>query len=244
MILSSDAYEAFKADVLARYPEEACGLIVNGSYISMPNIAADPTETFRIDPIEYVKHSLNGLQALLHSHPYKLEEHTRWPAQWPTTADMKGWMNTGIPWGIVSTEGEGISQLVWLDENNPEPLIGREFIHGVNDCYSIIRDWFKLERGITLINKPRGMEWWGRGENIYELNLDEAGFVEVPMAEATVGDCVLFKIRSRVENHAAVITGTNQILHHMIGALSGHDSLARHSRLITRAVRYVGEQPK
>lgn len=239
MMLSPQALADFERHVIAEYPKEACGLVVAGAYIPVRNAAEDPLTTFRIEPTAYVEAAqLGPIQAVLHSHPYHLSKPPKLPPEWPSTQDMRGWLANNIPWGICATDGSGISQLVWLDEDNPQPLIGREFIHGINDCYSLVRDYYRLELGITLLNQPRGMDWWDNGQNLYDENFERAGFYTVPPEEATVGDCVLMKVRSPVTNHAAVITGPNEILHHLFHRLSGKDSLSRWSKVINRVVRY------
>lgn len=241
MILHPDTLAAFREHVLAEYPKEACGFVVDGKFVPVENVAEDPYSTFRVATVERMRVSgLGEVQAFLHSHPYSLAKPLKYPAEWPSTPDMTSWMADNIPWGICATEGEGITQLVWLDENNPEPLIGREFIHGINDCYSVIRDWFKLEQGIVIPNFARGMEWWFDGRNLYDDNFERAGFITIPFDDLRVGDCVLFKVRSPVTNHAAVVTGPNEIVHHMWNRQSGHDTLAKWNRVINRAVRYVG----
>jgi proteasome lid subunit RPN8/RPN11 len=240
MKLSSATLSDFEDHVLQHYPREACGLIVDGNYIPCPNSSSDPLQTFRIDPLHYVKAAALGeVQAVLHSHPYLSNESGRWPAEWPTTTDMTSWMKGNIPWGICSTDGDGISQLVWLEEHT-QPLEGREFIHGIHDCYSIIRDWYKQERNVVLPNFARGIEWWHTGKDLYDENFTNAGFVTIDHKDAVIGDCVMMKVASKVTNHAAVITGPNQILHHMFNRLSGQDTLNKWQRCIVRTVRYVG----
>lgn len=240
MNLSPEAMEAFKQDVLARYPEEACGLVVNDRYVPCPNVAERPTETFRIDPVELIKHGYGSIQAILHSHPYDLARPTIYPPEWPSSHDLRAWMGGSIPWGIAATDGEGLTNLVWLDDTSPEPLVGREFVFGVNDCYSLIRDWYRMERGITIPNYVRSMDWWERGEDLYTDNFESAGFYEVPLDEIQVGDVLMFKVRAPVPNHAAVMTGTNEILHHLFHRPSGYDTLAKWARVIVKAVRYRG----
>jgi len=46
-------------------------------------------------------------------------------------------------------------------------LVGREWSHGVLDCYALVRDWFRAERGVELPNFVRFDDWWKRGENLY-----------------------------------------------------------------------------
>jgi cell wall-associated NlpC family hydrolase len=241
MKLNATILKNFTKHVLQEFPNEACGLVINNKYVPVPNNAVDPAKTFAMDPLHLVKAKAMGdVQAVLHSHPYDKFQHNKWPVEWPSTSDMESWMGDDIPWGIVSTCGEGISPIVWLDESVTESIEGREFIHGVNDCYSIIRDWYKLNKGITLPNFARGIEWWYAGKDLYDENFKAAGFEEIELAKATVGDCVMMKAASNVTNHCAVIVGPNQILHHMFNRLSGVDQLSKWNRCIVRAVRYKG----
>ena len=239
MQIKPQALQDFTKHVLQDYPREACGLLVDDLYIPCPNSSPDPYKHFRIDPLHYVKASALGtVKAVLHSHPYDKFRSPQWPKEWPSGPDMECWMKSDVPWGIVSTDGEGISQPVWLDNSVIPPLEGREFIHGINDCYSLIRDWFKINKNITLPNFARGIEWWLAGKNLYDENFEQVGFYEIPIEEATIGDCVMMKAASPVTNHAAVIVGTNQIMHHLFNRLSGVDSLSKWNRCIVRAVRY------
>jgi proteasome lid subunit RPN8/RPN11 len=58
---------------------------------------------------------------------------------------------SGLPWHIVSVHLEnGVPVAKELKTFNPAgyeaPLIGREFFHGVLDCYTLIRDWYRIEK--------------------------------------------------------------------------------------------------
>lgn len=240
MNLDQETYNDFRNHVLSSYPNEACGLVVKNKYVKCKNIATNPQTDFEIDPAVILKYS-GKIQAVLHSHPYKLESRGKWDPSWPSTADMECWIQDTIPWGIVSTDGEGISELVWLDDEEIAPLEGRVFVHGKHDCYSIVRDYFRLEKGITLNNYARGIEWWNRGEDLYSANFEKEGFYEITPEEATVGDVALFQVVSPVINHAAVITGTDEIIHHLFHRLSHKDSLRKWSKQICKYLRYKNE---
>jgi proteasome lid subunit RPN8/RPN11 len=243
MKISTRTLKAFEKHVLKEYPKEAVGFVIGGKFVPVPNTAEFPLTTFSIDPVHQVKASAMGeVQAILHSHPYNKFNTPKWPPQWPTTPDMTSWMEGDIPWGIVATCGEGITELVWLDDADIQPLEGREFIHGVNDCYGIIRDWFRINKQVTLPNFARGIEWWYAGKDLYDENFEAAGFYPIELSQATIGDCVMMKVASNVTNHAAVIVGPNQILHHMFNRLSGVDSMSKWNRCIVRAVRYKGQE--
>jgi cell wall-associated NlpC family hydrolase len=229
----------FKAEVLARYPEEACGFVVADEFVPCKNIAEDPLKHFKVANKTYLKHARTGkLQAVLHSHPYSLTERFKWPKEWPSSDDMRAQIAMNIPWGIVATEGEGLTRMIWLGDV-PPPLEGREFIHGVLDCYSICRDYYR-EQGIVLPDYPRDMEWWDHGEDLYSQNFAAAGFVEITAAEATTGDAVLMGVGTSVVNHAAVIVGPNRILHQLFNRMSGVEPLNKWDRKVAKYLRYKG----
>ena len=244
MRLADTEINKFKQWSLACYPNEACGVVINGVFYPTKNTHEEPTQHFSICGAEQARLEIEHgrIEAILHSHPYSIKDVRRWPAFWPSGHDMQQWLKGTIPWGILSTEGQTTSDLVWLDDNEITPLIGRQFAHGIHDCYSLVRDWFRLERNITLPNYPRGMEWWEKGANYYEENFAAAGFTEISAKDATIGDCILIALRSPVIHHAAVITGSNEITHHGIKELSRKDKLSRWVPYVRKFVRYTGKQ--
>lgn len=241
-MVNEEALDKFKSHAKKTYPREACGVVVNGEYIPCKNIAEQPTATFVIAAQELaeIAATKGRATALLHSHPISKTIASKWPEQWPSHHDMVQWMKGNIPWGIIATDGENFSDLVWMDESVIAPLEGRPFVHGVWDCYGLVRDWFRLERGITIPNFPRGMEWWEKGANHYEENFEKAGFVEISRDEIQPGDCAMYQVRSPVINHAAVITGSNEIMHHLFHRYSGRDDFHKWERLVAKYVRYKG----
>lgn len=241
MNLAPQTIKKISEHATAAYPEEICGFIIDGDYFPTNNTADDKTTSFRISPEDRLNaEEIGKIEAVIHSHPYDKFNAPQYPAQWPSNNDMAGWINDNVPWGIVATDGEGITQPIWLDDNDIQPLEGREFISGVADCYTLIRDWYRLERGITLKNYPREMEWQNNGLDHYENRFTDAGFRMINRDEIQVGDLVFMKIHSPVICHAAVVTGNNEILHHLIHRLSGYDRLDRWDRQIVKAVRYTG----
>lgn len=241
MQLSPNTIADFTNHVLLEYPNEACGLIVDNEYVPCLNIADDKASNFKIAVDDYLDAERSGnLQAVMHSHPYALTTKSKWDPSWPSENDMHHWLAMNIPWGIVSTDGEGISQVNWMDESYIAPLEGREFVHGVHDCYAVVRDWFRVNWNLTLNNYARGIEWWDQGQNLYVENFAKEGFVEIQAEEVKVGDVALIRVASPVINHAAVVTGTNQILHHLFHRQSGYDTLAKWNRTVRKYVRYQG----
>lgn len=214
-------------------PREACALLVIERGVERIRLCANMaigTDQFIIDPNDYAAADRAGdIVAIVHSHPLG-------PAE-ASQADLVSCEASGLPWHILALPGE-----VWAyiePTGYKAPLVGREWSHGVLDCYSLIRDWFAQERGITLPDYARKDEWWLRGENLYVEHFREAGFVEIDPADLQPGDGILMRVCSPVTNHGAVYLGDNYIIHHVQGRLSCREPLGNSWRnRITHTLRY------
>lgn len=254
------AFEDAKKHAREMYPEESCGLIVKGSYIACENMASsvelhvDSPDcsckrcSFMIDPAIYAGHSArSGIDMVVHSHPDG--------PYFPSKMDMESQAATAVPWAIVPLDEERSGDpVIWGDQLEIRPVLGREFMHGVTDCYSLIRDCFRLGKEgldkqgvegwpfppITLVDQPRNDAWWAAGEDLYEKNFLRAGFVAIDASEAQPGDVFLLNIRSKVSNHGGVLVGNDMILHHLPQRLSRRDPAGLWGRQATRWIRYIG----
>ncbi|WGS43997.1 C40 family peptidase [Burkholderia sp. JSH-S8] len=220
--------QAIAAHALAEYPRECCGLVVRSatgdSYVRCRNIAAAPTEQFTLAPEDYaVAEDAGEIIALAHSHPGASAQ--------PSMADRAMCERSGIPaWIIVSlgVQGDGsIGIDDWCEFGRSgyvAPLFGREYVHGVLDCYALVRDWYLAERGIVLPDFERKDGWWDDGHsNLYIAHYQDAGFLDMgPGVMLEAGDVLLMQIRSKngVPNHSGVYLGDGMFLHHMYGRLS------------------------
>ncbi|MFP3564686.1 C40 family peptidase [Paraburkholderia sp. SIMBA_030] len=220
---------AIAAHAIAEYPRECCGLLVLvagvETYMPSRNVAATPSEHFAMSPEDYAAAEDRGtVVALVHSHPGA-------PAR-PSMADKTMCERSGIGKWVIVSVGAQADGAIGVDdwcEFEPSgyiaPLIGREFTHGALDCYSLVRDWYRLERGVNLPEFERLDGWWDDGKsNLYLDNFEEAGFADMGQAaDLLAGDVLLMQIRSKngVPNHAGIYLGDGVLLHHMHGRLSG-----------------------
>lgn len=103
-----------------------------------------------------------------------------------------------------------------------EDLVGKEFVHGSDDCYGIGRKFYRNNWGIELTDYARPDGWWDAGMNLYMDNFYAEGFrlVDEPIHKIKPGDALLVAVRSSVPNHAGYYLGDNKILHHLYGRLS------------------------
>ena len=111
-----------------------------------------------LDPADYAAVEDKGeIVAVIHSHP--TTNHN------PSPADRVACEQSGLPWHIVNpnTENWGYCE----PEGFELPYVGREFSHGVVDCYSLCRDWYKREFGLQLRELPTPGQVVGTRRNLY-----------------------------------------------------------------------------
>jgi len=214
-------------------PREACGLVViykgRPLYYACRNLAVG-TDQFVLSPDDYEAADRMGeIVGVVHSHPYVSPE--------PSQADLVACEATGLEWHIVNVPTGNWHS--FKPTGYVAPLVGRVFSHGVLDCYAIIRDWYKQERGIELQQFERHDGWWEAGQNLYVDNFAQAGWERCE--DLHEGAMLLMQIGSPVPNHAAVFIGDNMILHHVQNRLSSRDVYGGYWRKVTTHIlRYTG----
>jgi proteasome lid subunit RPN8/RPN11 len=219
-------------------PRECCGVIVreaNGHliYCACRNIAHEKDQ-FVIHPDDYVRWAGAGeIVAIAHSHVLN-------PAA-PTEADRAEIERYGLPWLIVNVPTG--AYVVALPDGYRAPLIGRPFVHGLHDCYGIVRDYY-ASVGVPLHDYPRSYGWWDEpdGPDLYRENFEAEGFVQIASGfedarlKLRQHDLILMNIRARRDNHMAVYLGGGVILHHLIDQLSRRETYQEFYQRRTTAV--------
>lgn len=202
------------------YPNEACGLVVdvglNRVFIPCRNNATKPDYHFIMNPADYLAAKSKGaIAAVVHSHPDAFP--------YPSEADTVHCNRSGLPWFIIGVQGGKADPQMhgFLPSVMVPSLEGRPFVHGVQDCYQLVRDYYATELGIQLTDYHREDGWWESGKvSLYEENFDREGFIKTDLASIQVGDMIVMQVRAPVPNHAAIYVGDEMILHHPYGRLS------------------------
>ena len=221
---------------LEEYPREACGLVVyvNGkeTYRRCRNTSSDKAN-FVLDPRDLADAEDAGeVVALVHTHPDTNNAMSE--------ADRVMCEASEMPWYIMAVTRDGdqltAGELARYEPSGYEaPLLGRPFVFGVLDCYTLIRDYYQRILKITLPDFPREDGFWERGEDLYMQQFALAGFrpINTPIREH---DVIIMQIRSPVANHGGVYIGNSQVLHHLYGRLSARDVYGGYFQEVTRVV--------
>ena len=203
-------------------PKEACGLLVvvkgKETYFACKNIAEDPKDMFIIDPEDWAKAEDTGeVTAVIHSHPVTSPE--------LSMADKVACEKTKLKWYVVQPNLEQ-----WV-EYEPcgykAPLIGRKWVWGVNDCWSLCRDYYKEHLGIELKDwdRPTSSDAFLKDPS-FDRSFADTGFRELrPDEELKKNDLLLMSMRSQGLNHIGLYLGDQLLLHHLQNRLSSRDLL-------------------
>lgn len=228
-IMNEFTLNLFRAHARAEFPRECCGLLVvrdgKPRYLRCRNVAETPDAHFIMHPEDYAAaEDLGEVIGICHSHPNV-------PAI-PSEADLQGCEDSGVEWHILNVHAEGAGALYSFKPSGWQPpLLGLPFTHGVHDCYSLIRRYYRQELQIELPDFHRDENWWHKGQSLYLDNFESAGFVRV--GDLRPHDVILMQLHSPVPNHAAVHAGDNIILQHLMGRLSSRDVYGGWYRQIT-----------
>lgn len=220
----------------AEYPYEAVWLITKKGCKLVENISDDPENEFKVSEADSFLAYKEGLLAVVHSHCNE--------AIAPSKADMVGQELSGVPWGIAQVVNGDFQDLLWWGADTPRPpLIGRGFIHGVSDCYSLVRDFY-FKYGIDLPIVPRSWQWW-EDEKLFEELWEPFGFIEVPLHNMIPGDMLVIKVRGDHSHHCGVLIETELFAHHPganevfdSGRLSVMESVHRYMPYIVQVLRH------
>lgn len=196
-------------------PNEACGFVIldyqqnDPVFLPCENIASDPEQYFEIAPDEFIQAELKGeIIAVVHSHP---DGEMRL-----SVADRQMQENAQLDFWLVCGDELHCFPVI-------PPLVGREFIHGKTDCYTLFHDFYALA-GVDLPEFERRDMWWETGGNLYLDNMAQHGFRRLDVNEPLdVGDVILMQVGANIANHAGIYLGEQMVLHHSPKRLSKRD---------------------
>ena len=197
-------------------PRESVGVLIvikgKEQYYPCNNLSTYSQQCFILDPEDYVKaDALGEITAIVHSHPVTPPS--------PSQADKVSCEQSGLKWHIVNpkTETWGYCE----PTGYKPPLIGRQWVWGVTDCWSLVRDYYKEQHNIQLLDYERPTTPQDFLDNpLFEQYAERTGFIELNKDEKLQkGDVLLMSILHPTLNHVAIFLG-DEILHHLADRLS------------------------
>ena len=197
-------------------PKESCGLLIdiNGKekYFPCKNLSNYSQQCFIIDPEDYAKAEDSGkVLAVIHSHPVTPPVASQ--------ADMISCEESGLVWHIINPKTEQWG--FYKPSGYKPPLIGRHWVWGITDCWSLVRDWYKENLGIILRDWERPTTPEEFIENpMFEKCAWRTGFRQLrPDEKLENGDLLFMSIMATGLNHVAIFLD-GDVLHHLADRIS------------------------
>lgn len=225
--------------ILNNYPNESCGFILkDDTIIFCMNISKTPEKAFKIDSTDYVKYS-DDIKYIFHSHCIDPRKGKNLDPRTPSLKDMEGQILTDLPWLIFATEGWVVSEPITLPRNPNTNYLDRPFIWFINDCYTLVQDYYKFELGIEL--KPYILHDYTairKSDKVFDEFIEDYGFIELQnLDDLQNGDLFILDNSGFTENHLGIYHD-GYILHQ--GLLSCKEPLENFLGQIKKRLKYVG----
>lgn len=190
--------------------DEICGIISNNNLFPCKNISSNPSRHFILSPFDYLKASYKGkIDCIYHSHPQNPEF---------SELDKINLYNQKLK-GIMYCKNED-SFRYFLPESYNNKYVGREFKIGINDCLTLVSDYYKNELNIILPKIKREDGWYKTNPNMFNESLSP-DFEKIPLEKAEKGNVIVFDmLKNGMPHHFGVYLGNDILLHHPRNKLS------------------------
>lgn len=106
-------------------------------------------------------------------------------------------------------------------------LLGVPYLEGKDDCYGLVRAYFKHNYQVVLPNYARPLAFDHGGIDLIGTLKNNEDCEIVPMAKAffKTGDVLIFSVRSDRDNHFGIYVGNNMFIHHLINRRSEESNI-------------------
>lgn len=242
MILTEEQFKDIKEYTLSCHPNEMCGIISDGIFIPVDNIHEEPEDNFTLNPVQIAPY-FGKIDAIIHSHTRDIKAHEVFDLRTPSYADIQGQKKTNVPWLIVGTEGYNVTEPLVIPRVRNEDYLERPFIWYMNDCYSLVQDYYWFELGIDLPDHKAEKDFANirRRDGLFDDYIQEYGFEEFnPFnVELEKGDILLLDNGGYTRNHLGIYSGDGYVIHQDM--LSRIEPVENFAYRIHKVLRYVNK---
>jgi len=218
-VLTDELWTEIKPVFIRAWPNEAIVAIWDdGTWREFPNVCDQPTHGFELAHEDKAVLLDRRPALFLHSHPHGSAE--------PSDRDTESQIATGWTWGIVPVHGNmsGVYDIgfpeIWGPEKPVEPLLGRSYLWGVRDCWTLCEDYYRAHEGkldpIPRVREPGPHHPHARGRDPFRYWPPVLGFERIDRDQRQPGDLVIMFWNSPIANHCAVYLGEGKYLHQLI----------------------------
>ena len=237
--LTAKQTQQIKEHTLSCYPEEMCGIIVGENFIPLKNVADNPKKEFRILEQDLIPY-LGKIIAIVHSHCYNSERPGILDIRTPSATDIKQQKLSNVPWLILGTDGSVTTPYIQIPREPSKELLGRPFMWFVNDCYTLVQDYYKFNLNIDLPEHKADVDYkqLKNHDNLFDEYIEEYGFeASDDITNLKNGDLLLLNNGLAYRNHLGIYHNEH-VLHQEELSLS--QPFATFIGRINKVLRYVG----
>ena len=225
--------------IIENYPNESVGLILkDDTIVYLTNISETPEKSFKIDGQEIAEH-LDNIKSIWHSHCVNPSRPSLYDARTPSLKDMESQKQSNVEWLIYACDGYNVTEPVSLPRKSNNNYLDREFIWFINDCYTLVQDYYKHELNIELkdyiLHDYKNVR---KSHSVFDEHITEFGFIELyDLNDLRNGDLFIVDNSGFEANHL-VIYHDGKLLHQ--GLLSCIEPFETYSGKFKKRLRYAG----
>ncbi len=198
-------------DQASKSNEESVGVLIDCgqiSYVSVKNNAVDKKHYFSISGQDYLKLTkLGKIIAVCHSHEERED---------CSGFDLANVIGHKLPFIIYCKKTDTFSIIDKDNKDKYYKYLGKEFKIGSNDCFGLVREFYKKELSISIKDVNRSNFWYEERPNLITEEADNQGFKLYNKEEGKkINDILIYSFDSRrFPMHLAIYVGGDEILHH------------------------------
>jgi proteasome lid subunit RPN8/RPN11 len=238
IVLNGLQRSAIQEHTLACYPNEMCGIVTWDKFYPLENTSPTPTKHFKFNPIEYSKY-VGEATAIIHSHCRKQETREFFDLRTPSLADLKGQMRSNKPWLIVGCDSEVVTPPIQFPRIPSNNYTNRTFMWYINDCYTLVQDYYQFELGIILPTHAFEFDWSDINNlnHVFDKHIANYRFIDLDsIFSLRNGDLLLLNRQGLEANHLGIYHN-GEVLHQ--DHLSRFTPFTNYVGNINRILRYV-----